>query len=119
MTRPIPAIASVLLTLANCASSGPTQRWIGDLTAPNPANCPTTRGVLLLKAGQATFAPSEGTWVLLGAVNDDGTIEADRDRRVSNTATYETKLVARRTEAAVVGTYTTPRCSYRVNLTRQ
>ncbi|GAC1346185.1 MAG: hypothetical protein NVSMB18_27710 [Acetobacteraceae bacterium] len=119
MTRPLLALAPALLALAGCANSGPAQRWIGDLTAPNPANCPPTRGVLLLRAGQATFAPTEGTWVLLGFVDDDGTIEADRSRRVSNTATYETKLTARRTDAAVTGTYTTPRCTYRVDLTRQ
>ena len=94
-------------------------RWVGQLTPlANAAECPASRGVLLLREGQVTFAPDEGTWVLTGAAKP-GTLEASEARLTPDHKNYETKLEARWSETEVSGTYRTPRCSYKVSLTRQ
>ena len=115
-------VLPALLGLAACGSSSPDLRWIGPLTATaNPALCPPTKGVVLLREGRVTFTPDQGTWVLTGIANPDGTMQADRDRLTSSrrNGVYETHLDAKWTEAQVNGTYTTPRCTYTVALTRQ
>lgn len=95
-------------------------RWIGDVTPmADAASCPTTRGVLVMRENRVTFTPDEGTWVLTGTAGPDGTIEAAHSRRTSNRTTYETTLKARWTETELVGTYTTPRCKYKVSLQRR
>jgi len=93
-------------------------RFIGDLTpTANATDCPTTRGVLVMRKGTVTFAPDEGTWVLDGVAGPE-TLSASRSRVTSDHKTYKTDLQARWSESAVQGTYTTPRCTYRVALAR-
>lgn len=118
MTRARP-FALVLLAVAACSvHNRPQFRWIGQLTpTANAARCPETRGVLLLREGKVNFAPDEGTWVLDGTAGPD-TMQATRSRLTPDHKTYETKLDAHWTESAVQGTYTTPLCSYRVELSR-
>jgi hypothetical protein len=94
-------------------------RWIGPVTpTSNPAQCPATKGVLLMRQNKVTFAPSEGIWILEGTAKGD-TIEAFAGRVGVDRKDYDTSLQAHWTEANVTGTYTTPRCTYNVALTRQ
>ena len=116
-------IILLALALGACAApSTPHGRWIGAVTPAAPsALCKPSRGVALLRDGEVTFTPDEGTWILLGTATKDGAIEASRDQPGSgrNRQPWATSLDARWTEAAVTGTYTTPRCTYSVALTRQ
>ena len=109
--------------LAACATpSTPQGRWIGTVTPAAPsALCQPSRGVAMLRDGQVTFTPDEGTWVLDGTATKDGAMQATRDREGAGSSrqTWSTRLQARWTTAAVTGTYTTPRCAYNVALTRQ
>ena len=99
--------------------SRPQLRWIGQLTpTSDPAQCPPSRGVLLLREHEVSFAPDEGTWILTGTAGP-GSLEASRSRLTPEHKQYATELKASWTETEVQGTYTTPRCSYRVALTRR
>ena len=112
-----------MLAVAACSErQTPDRRWIGTLTAKsNPAACPTSRGVALLADGHVIFTPDEGTWILTGTATGDGRMQAARSRPGGGSGAkgYETHLDAAWTDAAVTGTYTTPRCGYAVALTRQ
>ncbi len=66
---------------------------------------------------EVMFAPDEGTWVLSGSAGP-ATLEASQSRDNADHRRYETKLEATWTEAYVHGTYVTPRCNYRVELSR-
>jgi len=70
-----------------------------------------------MRANQVTFAPDEGTWLLTGTATP-GTLKATHSRPGADKKPYETTLDARWTEAEINGTYTTPRCTYKVTLTR-
>lgn len=110
---------SVLLLLAACGSSvgGASGRWIGLLTAapPNP-DCPATTGVAQIKDGHLVFTPDEGTWVLTGIATQDGTVAAERVRPGANKQPYVTSLSGTWTPTTLTGTYTTPRCTFTVQL---
>lgn len=115
--------AAILLPLALAACSigvkdRPEMRWIGALTpAANPARCPASRGVLVLRGSQFTFAPDEGTWVLEGKANADA-LNATRTRPGADHKPFTTELKARWTDTSVKGTYTTPFCDFAVDLER-
>lgn len=108
------------LPLAACSiHTRPQLRWIGEVTPTQPSNlCAPGRGVLVMREGKVSFAPDEGTWVLTGTATP-GSLEASRSRVTPEHKSYDTKLEARWTEAEVNGTYTTPRCTYRVALSRK
>lgn len=109
-----------LLLLAACGvRSRPELRWIGDVTPTASApGCTTTRGVLQMREGDVVFAPDEGTWLLYGTATP-GKLDAAASRIGADKKLYETTLQATWTETAVNGTYTTPRCTYKVALTRR
>ena len=116
--------AAAPAVLTACAPrETPDLRWVGPVTpVANAATCPPSRGVLLLRNGAVTFTPNEGTWVLTGQATPDGNMQADRTRSSGsgqNAKTFETRLDAKWSESEVNGTYTTPRCSYRVALQRK
>ncbi len=77
--------------------------------------CTASRGVLTVRDGNVTFAPDEGTWVLTGKAGPS-TLEASKSRNTSDKKLYETKLEAHWTPTNVAGTYTTPRCTFHVEL---
>lgn len=106
-----------VLALADCDVRNRSEhRWIGPLTASKPSpQCPSTKGVLTLRDGVVTFAPDEGTWVLTGTAGTK-TLTATRSRPTSDHKLYKTDLQADWTEATIKGTYTTPDCTYRVDL---
>ncbi len=118
MIRPF-LLGSVLLLANACGIHDRTEyRWTGPLTAAKPGpQCPPTKGVLILRAGVVTFAPDEGVWVLSGA-GGPKTLTATRSRPTSDHKIYKTDLQADWTDASVHGTYTTPDCTYHLDLAR-
>ncbi len=111
--------ASLLVALTGCSVHDRTEnRWIGSLTTKQPSpNCPTTKGVLLLREGNITFAPDEGTWILSGTAGPK-TMTAIRSRPIADHKIFKTEFQAEWTESAVHGTYVTPDCTYQVDLAR-
>lgn len=111
-----------LLALSACASSSPTPagRYLGAVTPANPGPlCTPSKAVAQIRDGIVIFAPDEGTWILEGVANADGTLTADHARQTPSRQLYATTLEARWTTDEVSGTYKTPRCTYTVTLTRQ
>lgn len=95
-------------------------RFTGDVTPTgNGTSCPKTEGTLVLLDRDVEFAPDNGTWVLSGTATPDGALQAEKTRESSGSSAYETLLIARWNEHTVTGTYTTPRCSFRVTLQRR
>ncbi len=115
MTRTI-LLASLALTACSIRDR-PESRFHGQLTPTAPsARCQPTQAVLLLRDGKFTFAPDEGTWVLEGLATSQN-LEAKRSRPTPDHKSYDTELKATWTEAEIHGAYTTPFCTYRVDLT--
>jgi hypothetical protein len=120
MTPAKRAVLASVLALSACASStGPSGRWIGQVI-PKIAGpvCVQTRGVLQIRDNLVSFEPNEGTWTLQGEAKPDGTLYADKSQIGTDKKPYETTLEARWTPTTVTGTYTTPRCTFAVNLSR-
>ena len=91
-------------------------RWAGALLPTQAApQCRPTKAVLLIRDGNVTFTPDEGTWVLNGVAGPK-TLAATRSRPTADHKVYKTDLQAEWSSAAVQGTYTTPECTYRVDL---
>jgi hypothetical protein len=107
------------LVLTGCSlgfHNRPTLHWAGQvIPTADPAHCPASRGTLNLREGVAVFAPDDGTWLLTGKADAD-TLTASASRLNADHTLYKTDLQAHWTEQAVTGTYTTPFCSYRVEL---
>jgi hypothetical protein len=118
MTRSALLLALILISACDVRSR-PQQRWVGPVTPTSAAaGCAATRGVLLLRENDVVFAPDEGTWLLYGTAKP-GTLTAAASRIGADKKPYDTTLEASWTEAEVSGTYKTPRCTYKVALTRQ
>ena len=117
------AKATLLLTIlgiAACAARSPDDgRWIGPVTPTTPGpTCIPTRAQLDIKGQTITFAPNEGTWILQGDISPTGRIEASKSTIGADKRPFKTTLAAQRTAARIEGTYTTPRCTFQVQLTR-
>jgi hypothetical protein len=65
------------------------------------------------------FVPDEGTWVLQGAINPDGSVTADRSQVGVDKQVNDTVFEGRRAGDTVSGTYTTSKCRFRVALSRR
>jgi hypothetical protein len=115
---------ATLLMLATLATAcvgpptGPAPRYIGTATPTTPGPlCPASTASAQVREGQIVFAPDEGTWLLDGLVNKDGTTTADKTRPGVNKQPWETTFIGKWTPFAMNGTYKTPRCTYTVALT--
>lgn len=116
--RPARRIFLLVVPLAACTpNAGVSGRWIGPLTAtpPSPA-CPNTRGVAQVKANALIFTPDEGTWTLIGTVAPTGALTAARTRLGADKKPYTTTFTGTLVPEALTGTYTTPACTYAVQL---
>ena len=71
----------------------------------------------MVQSGEVVFAPDDGTWTLEGKAAGS-TVEASRSRPSFDNKTFSTELKATLTDTQARGTYSTPTCSYAVNLTR-
>lgn len=111
----------VLLALPACGITRPpaVSTYVGQLTptAPSPV-CSPSKATLRIADAHVVFAPNDATWTLDGTATPDGTLTAERDTRGIDRKPYITELKARYDAARVSGTYTTPRCTFDVALTR-
>ena len=109
-----------LLLLCSCGEGTlVNRRWIGPVTPTTPGKtCTPSTGVAQVTDGKVTFAPDQGTWVLLGTLSADGTILAEHTRPGADKQPYSTTLDAKWTPGLITGTYTTPRCTFTVSLRR-
>ncbi len=113
------ALIPLLLITACTTSTTPNGRYVGTATPIAPSDlCKTSRSILQLHDGQALFTPDEATWSLPGTVSAAGTLQAERTGQGANKKPYPTRFTGTWTTQAVAGTYTTPRCTYSVQLTR-
>ena len=110
-----------LVFLAACvAPITPDARYIGSITPATPNDrCKTGRAVLRLQAGEVLFIPDETTWVLTGTATATGALQAERVGRGASKQPFPTRLSGTWTPETASGTYTTPGCTYAVQLTRR
>jgi len=110
----------LLLLLAACATpTTPNARYAGTNTPTAPSElCKPGRAALVLHDGQIIFTPDETTWSLTGTAAAAGAFQAERTGHGANKQPYPTRLAGTWTEHAATGTYTTPRCTYAVQLAR-
>ncbi len=94
----------------------PKAQYSGPLTSASPA-CPNIRGTLVIQRDDVVFTPGEGTWTLEGKAVGP-TVQASRSRPSFDHKTFATQLQATVTDTKAIGTYTTPDCTYAVDLTR-
>lgn len=115
--RPLP----VLLLLAACAAPAtPDGRYAGAATPAAPSDlCKPGHASLRLHDGQALFVPDETTWSLPGVAKPDGSVEAERTGSGADKKPWPTRFAGAWTLGTVTGTYTTPRCTFTVQLARQ
>ncbi len=113
--------AALTLLLAACArSDGSDGFYAGPVTPDQPGpDCAPSRGTLQIRREVAIFVPDEGTWVLQGPLGPDGVVSADRSQVGVNKQIYDTTFQGRRTGDTVAGDYTTPKCHFKVVLTRR
>jgi hypothetical protein len=113
-----PLLAILLLTA--CATPvTPDARYFGSLTPAVPSDlCKPGKAALRLQNGKALFIPDENTWTLTGTATATGSVEAERIGAGANKQPYSTKLSGTWAAKTASGTYTTPRCTYAVQLTR-
>jgi len=112
---------ALLLLLAACAApTTPTGRYAGTATpAAASALCKPAHASLQMHDGQALFVPDETTWSLPGTANPDGTVSAERTGSGADKKPWPTRFAGAWTLGQVTGTYTTPRCTFAVQLARQ
>ncbi len=109
----------LLLPAACAAPTTPNGRYVGAITPAAPSEfCRPAHASLRLHDGQALFVPDDTTWSLPGAAQPGGAIEAERIGSGANKKPWPTRFAGTWTPGAVTGTYTTPRCTYAVGLTR-
>jgi len=111
----------VLVLLAACAAPvTPDARYVGAAT-PTTASavCRAGRAVLRVREGQAVFTPDETTWTLVGTATAGGALQAERVGHGANRQTYVTRFTGTWSELAASGVYTTPKCSYNIQLERR
>ncbi len=117
MTRPHLLFALPLALAACSVRDRPEARFHGQLTpSATLARCPATDATLLVRDGKLVFTPDQGTWVLEGTATAD-TLAAKRSRPTPDHKSYDTELQAHWNPSEVHGAYTTPFCTYRVDLT--
>ena len=115
------AVVALLTCLAACTTqTGPGGRFTGTVTPANAGPlCPSSHAYLQIHDGHVIFAPDEGTWVLEGSAGPAGDVTADKSRVAQNNQIYDTTFTGRLSMDSITGTYTTPRCSFTVTLTRR
>ena len=118
----MPRLALVLtLSLTTCGTPAttPTGRYIGSATPRTPGPlCESSKATAQIRNSVVIFTPDDGTWILEGLANPDGTLTADHSRIGVNKQPYDTTFEAHWTPTTITGTYKTPRCTFTVDLKR-
>ena len=91
-------------------------QYSGQLTSTSTA-CPKTHGTLVIQAGDVVFTPNDSTWTLDGKAIGSS-VQASRSRPSFDHKLFATELKATMTEGRAIGTYSTPTCTYAVDLAR-
>lgn len=116
MVRSIIAAGTAILLLTGGCSvqHRPKRQFAGKLQSPNAA-CPPTRGTLIIQNDQVVFSPADTTWTLTGKMLGEN-LELTRSRPSFDHKLYATTLKATLSSDRVIGTYSTPSCTYTVDL---
>ena len=107
-------VGCALLLGACSVQHRPKSQFAGKLTSTDPA-CPQTQGTLIIQNGQVVFTPADATWTLQGTATDDR-INLERSRPSFDHKLYRTSLTATLSGDRVTGSYSTPSCTYAVDL---
>lgn len=111
----IAAGAAILLLTGGCSiQHRPKRQFAGKLLSPDPA-CPPLQGTLIIQNDQVIFSPADTTWTLTGKTFGEK-LELTRSRPSFDHKLYVTTLKATLSTDHVVGTYSTPSCTYAVDL---
>lgn len=111
----IAAGAAILLLAGGCSiQHRPKRQFAGKLVSPDTA-CPPTQGTLIVQNDQAIFAPADTTWTLTGKALGEK-LELTRSRPSFDHKLYATTLKATLSSERVTGIYSTPSCTYAVDL---
>lgn len=109
-------VGTVLL-LGGCSiQHRPKTQFAGQLTSTDAA-CPKTQGTLIVQNDQIVFSPADATWTLQGK-SLNGKVEVTKSRPSFDHKLYTTTFAATLSEDRATGLYTTPFCTYTVDLTR-
>lgn len=116
MVRPVIAASAALLLLTGGCSiqHRPKRQFAGKLLSPDAA-CPPTQGTLIVQNDQVIFSPADTTWTLTGIARGEN-LELTRNRPSFDHKLYATTLKATLSSDRVTGTYSTPSCTYAVDL---
>lgn len=111
----IAAGAAILLLTGGCTiQHRPKRQFAGKLVSTDAA-CPPTQGTLIVQNEQAVFAPADTTWTLTGKALGEK-LELTHSRPSFDHKLYATTLKATLSSDRVSGTYSTPSCTYTVDL---
>lgn len=109
------ASAAILLLTGGCSiQHRPKRQFAGKLQSSDAA-CPSTQGTLIIQNDQIIFSPADTTWTLTGKALGEK-LEFTRSRPSFDHKLYATTLKATLSGDRVVGTYSTPSCTYAVDL---
>ena len=113
------ALLLTLLAMAACGAppTTPGGRYLGTATpfAASPL-CRASKAEAQIKDGTLILAPDEGTWILEGLLNTDGTVSADKTQQGANKQPWVTTFEGHWTPTSITGTYKTPRCTFTIGL---
>jgi hypothetical protein len=117
----IKLLTPVLALAAIVACAGPTtspaRRYIGTATPSTVGPlCPPSKAEAQVREGTIILAPDEGTWVLLGLVSPGGDVSAEKTEQSANKQPWTTTFDGHWTPTTIKGTYTTPRCTFVIDL---
>ena len=114
--RPIVALLAVT---ACTAAPTPDARYVGPATPAQPSDqCRPSRAILRMRDGQVLLIPDETTWSLPGIATTAGVLTAERTGAGANRQPFSTRFTGTWTPTNATGTYTTPRCTFTLTLTR-
>ncbi len=115
----IPTFFLALLSTACVSLSTPNGNYSGSINPTGISNsCEAVRAFLNIQNGRILFVPNDATWTLEGTAALDGKLQAERTGRSANKQPYSTRFTGTWAKESVSGTYTTPKCTYAVDLAR-
>jgi hypothetical protein len=112
-----PALALAAVTACAGPTTSPSRRYIGTATPSKIAPlCSPSKAEAQVRQDTIILAPDEGTWILQGLLSPDGRVSADKTEQAANKQPWSTSFVGHWTPTTINGTYTTPRCTFSIEL---